>query len=1027
MNAPAVPPAKIPMAAPSAPLDLAALRARLASAGGPQFWRGLEEVSATPEFNQWLHREFPQGAAEWTDAPSRRQFLKIMAASFALAGVTACTRQPIEKILPYVKQPEELIPGIPLKYATAMTLGGYATGLLVESHEGRPTKIEGNPDHPMSLGAASVFHQASILELYDPDRSRAVRRGGEISSWEEFLADLVPALAEQSAKKGAGLRVLTETVTSPTMAAQLEALLKEYPQAKWHQYEPWNRDSLRHTQADQMQVEAEYDFTEARVVVALDNDFLFTHPASLRHARQFAQARRTLSDTPAAPESAMRRLYVAEPTPTITGTMADHRLPCAAGEIARLARELAALVAGESTRPTATGAAGDWLAAAARDLTANRGAGLVVAGEGQSGVVHDLAAALNDLLGNVGQTVTYRPCAEARPARQGDSLRELATDLHAGKVDLLVLLGGNPIYNAPADLDFSGAIGRVKRCVQLALDYNETSRYCHWHVPQAHYLESWSDARAFDGTASVVQPLIEPLYHGWSAHELLDALVLEQTTRGAYDIVRAHWQAGYRANDFDKAWRKTIHDGLQARRTLAVSDEVKSVFQTMLNEATVYTPTGTYPSPDLGERPADGSLEIVFKPDPAVWDGRFANNGWLQELPKPITKLTWDNAALVSPKLAERLHLANEDVIELAFKGRSVHAPVWIVPGQAENSVTLTLGYGRTAAGNVGTGQGVNAYALRTSDAMGFGTGLEVRKIEGVKWQLASAQTHQSLAGRDVYRTGTLEEFRQRADFAPAKSDEPKADDTLYPPDHTYPGYAWGMTIDLNTCIGCNACVVACQSENNIPIVGKGEVINGREMHWIRVDGYFGGKDIDNPEFYHQPVPCMHCENAPCEVVCPVEATVHSPEGLNEQVYNRCIGTRYCSNNCPYKVRRFNFLQWADNTHLTFKMQRNPDVTVRSRGVMEKCTFCVQRINEVRFNTQKEDRRIRDGEILTACQQTCPTEAIVFGDLNDPNSRVSRLKKQSRNYGMLAELGTRPRTTYLAHLSNPNPEAKAKA
>ena len=1015
-----------PVAVP-ARLDLAALRTRLAAAQGPQFWRGLEEVSATPEFNQWMHREFPQGAAEWTDAPSRRQFLKIMAASFALAGVTACTRQPTEKILPYVKQPEELIPGIPLKYATAMTLGGYATGVIVESHEGRPTKIEGNPDHPMSLGAASVFHQASILELYDPDRSRSVRRGGEISSWEEFLADLTPALAEQSAKKGAGLRVLTETVTSPTMAAQLEALLKEYPQAKWHQYEPWNRDSLRHAQTDQMQVEAEYDFARARVVVALDSDFLFTHPASLRLSRQFAQARREMSDHPAEPGSAMHRLYVAEPTPTITGTMADHRLPCAAGEVARLARELAtALVEGETSDSTAGGATGAWLWLAARDLAANRGASLVVAGEGQPGVVHDLAAAINDVLGNVGRTVTYRPCAEARPVRQTDSIRELAADLHAGQVDLLVMLGGNPVYNAPADLDFAGALGRVKRCVQLALAYNETSRYCQWHIAEAHYLESWSDARAFDGTASVVQPLIEPLYEGRTAHELLDALVLEQTARGAYDIVRAHWQEGYAANDFDKAWRRTVHNGLQARRTLAAPDEVKSVFRTLLSEAAVYTPTGTYPSPASDAAPAAGSLELVFKPDPGVWDGRFANNGWLQELPKPITKLTWDNAALVSPKLAERLHLANEDVIELAFKGRAVHAPVWIVPGQAENSVTLTLGYGRTFAGNVGTGQGVNAYLLRTSDAMGFGGGLEVRKIGGVKWQLATAQMHQSLAGRDVYRTDTLEEFRQKPGFAPEKSEEPKTDDTLYPPDHTYPGYAWGMSIDLNTCIGCNACVVACQSENNIPIVGKGEVINGREMHWIRVDGYFAGNDLDNPEFYHQPVPCMHCENAPCEVVCPVEATVHSPEGLNEQVYNRCIGTRYCSNNCPYKVRRFNFLQWADNTHLTFKMQRNPDVTVRSRGVMEKCTYCVQRINEVRFNTQKENRRARDGEILTACQQTCPTEAIVFGDINDPNSRVSRLKKQGRNYGMLAELGTRPRTTYLAHISNPNPEAAAK-
>ncbi len=566
---------------------------------------------------------------------------------------------------------------------------------------------------------------------------------------------------------------------------------------------------------------------------------------------------------------------------------------------------------------------------------------------------------------------------------------------------------------------------RAKRCVQLALAYNETSQLCHWHIPQAHFLESWSDARAFDGTASVVQPLIEPLYQGRTPHELLDALALEQTTRGSYDIVRAHWQASYGADDFEKAWRKTIHDGLQAKRQLPVPLPMRTLLQARLADTTAYTPVGTYPSRAFDGPAAPGTLELVFRPDPAVWDGRFANNGWLQELPKPITKLTWDNAALVSPKLAERLHLANEDVIELAFRGRSVHAPVWIVPGQAENSVTLTLGYGRTAAGGVGTGQGVNAYALRTSDTMSFGSGLEVRKIEKVKWQLATTQSHQSLAGRDVYRIGTLAEFRQKPEFAPEKSEEPKTDDTLYPPDHTYPGYAWGMSIDLNTCIGCNACVVACQSENNIPIVGKGEVINGREMHWIRVDGYFGGSDLDHPEFYHQPVPCMHCENAPCEVVCPVEATVHSPEGLNEQVYNRCIGTRYCSNNCPYKVRRFNFLQWADNTHLTIKMQRNPDVSVRSRGVMEKCTFCVQRINEVKINAEKEDRRVRDYEIQTACQQTCPTEAIVFGDINDPGSRVSRLKKRTRNYGMLAELGTRPRTTYLARITNPNPEAKA--
>ena len=934
-----------------------------------------------------------------------------MAASFALAGVTACTRQPTEHILPYVKQPEELIPGIPLQYATAMTLGGYATGLLVESHEGRPTKIEGNPDHPMSLGAANVFQQASILELYDPDRSRAVRRGGEVSSWEEFLADLVPALAEQASKRGAGLRILTETVTSPTMAAQLEALLKEYPQANWHQYEPWGLDSLSPGGAPV----PHYQFDKAKVIVALDSDFLFTHPASIAYARQFTRGRDMMAGE-------MSRLYVAEPTPSITGSMADHRLALAASDIAELAQDLSSAAhpmedtislsygkytaRGKKDGKDNEGAAHDaWINLAVRDLRAHRGTSLVVAGEGQPPQVHQLVFRINQAFGNIGQTVIYRQPV----ALQAASLKELADAMHAGQVDLLVQIGGNPVYNAPADLDFAGALGKVKRNVQLALFYNETSEYCQWHVPETHYLESWGDARAFDGTVSILQPLIEPLYQGRSAHEMLDALVLEQTTRGGYDIVRAQWQGTQSNESFDKRWRRTIHDGL------AVDSA----------SAAVNIPSPSLPKSDLAERSPADALEIVFKPDYAVWDGRFANNGWLQELPKPITKLTWDNAALVSPKLAERLKLANEDVIELAFKGRSVHAPVWIVPGQAENSVTLTLGYGRTAAGHVGTGQGVNAYALRTSDAMGFGVGLEVRKIDGANWQLATTQSHQTLAGRDVYRTGTLEEFRKRPDYAPEEADAPKKDDTLYPPDHTYPGYAWGMTIDLNTCIGCNACVVACQSENNIPIVGKGEVINGREMHWIRVDGYFAGNDLDHPDFYHQPVPCMHCENAPCEVVCPVEATVHSPEGLNEQVYNRCIGTRYCSNNCPYKVRRFNFLQWADNTHLTFKMQRNPDVTVRSRGIMEKCTFCVQRINEAKITSEKEDRRVRDYEIKTACQQTCPTEAIVFGDVNNPNSRVSRLKKQPRNYGMLAELGTRPRTTYLARITNPNPEAKA--
>ena len=980
-------------------LDLAALREKLAAEGGQKYWRSLEAAAETPEFQSWLHREFPAGASEWTDPTSRRQFLKIMGASIGLAGLAACTRQPQEQILPYVKQPEELIPGIPLQYATAMTLGGYATGLLVESHEGRPTKIEGNPDHPMSLGAANVFHQASVLELYDPDRTRTVLRAGETSSWQEFLADLVPALAEQAAKGGAGLRLLTETITSPTLAAQIGELLKKYPQAKWHQYEPWNQDNLNGdnlgvlgdgTPVTAPQTETHYAFEKARVIVALDSDFLFSHPASLAYARQFAKGR-TAGET-------MSRLYVAEPTPTITGSMADQRLVCSAAEVSKLAQALAGM------QVTLSEAQQAWVTTVRKDLLANKGASLLLAGEGQPNKVHELVSSSNGVMENIGKTVVSRRSVAARPVHQTASLKELADAMQAGQVDLLVQIGGNPAYNAPADFDFTGAMGKVKRHVQMGLFYNETARLCQWHLPQTHYLESWADALAFDGTPSIVQPLIMPLYDSRTPYELLDALVYEQTTRSAYDIVRHQWQEGQPIESSEKTWRKMIHDGMAP--SIAANEE---------------TPTN-WGSVDRSVGSSGGTLEIVFKPDPTVWDGRFSNNGWLQELPKPISKLTWDNAALVSPKLALHYGLQNNDVAELTFKGRSVHAPVWIMPGQAESSVTLHLGYGRTSAGRVGNGQGVNAYALRTSDAMGFGSGLTLKKVEGKTWRLAATQEHFTLAGRDVYRTGKLEEFRRDPKFAPDEGENPSKDETLYPPDHTYPGYAWGMAIDLNTCIGCNACVIACQSENNIPIVGKGEIIHGREMHWIRVDGYYKG-DMDNPEMYHQPVPCMHCENAPCEVVCPVAATVHSPEGLNEQVYNRCIGTRYCSNNCPYKVRRFNFFQWPDNTTLTFKMQRNPDVSVRSRGIMEKCTFCVQRINEAKITAEKEDRKVRDGEIKTACQQTCPTQSIVFGDINDPNSRVSRLKKSPRNYGMLAELNTRPRTTYLARIINPNPEA----
>lgn len=696
--------------------------------------------------------------------------------------------------------------------------------------------------------------------------------------------------------------------------------------------------------------------TAVRVILALDADFLSTHPAALRHARQFFGG------------ETRPRLYVAEPTPTVTGSIAHSRLPAGAGEIGRFARGTAGI--------------SPWLDRALADLQAHPGAGLVIAGDDQPPAVHAAVHALNARLGNLGRAVTFRPPAE----RAAEPLADLAAAMQAGTVELLVILGANPVYHAPADVPFAAALPKVARVVQLAPGDDETSPHCHWHIPQAHFLETWQDARAIDGTVTLGQPLIEPLYGGKSAIEVLAALLGEAA--GGYECVRAYWQTQRPGEGFERFWRKSVHDGVAAGTALA---EVTPALR---------------PLPDGGSE-RGGGLELVLRADPCVGDGRFAKNGWLQELPKPITKLTWDNAALLSPALAAQLGVGNEDVVELTFNGRSLHAPVWITPGQAADTVTLHLGYGRTAAGRVGNGQGVNAYALREAGWPGAGSGLQVRKVAGAHWRLATTQRHHGLEGRDLYRT-TLD---------PA-GPPPGRSDTLYPDDHPARGSAWGMSIDLDACTGCNACIIACQAENNIPIVGKGEVIRGREMHWLRVDAYFQG-DPAHPEIGNQPVPCMHCENAPCEVVCPVEATLHSPEGLNEQIYNRCIGTRYCSNNCPYKVRRFNFLQWADHETLSYQLGRNPDVTVRSRGVMEKCTYCVQRINGARITAGREDRAVRDGEIVTACQQVCPTQAIVFGDINDPASRVSRLKRQPRSYGMLAELNTRPRTTYLARVKHP--------
>lgn len=988
------------------PLDLAAIRTRLAESRGSHYWRSLEELSETKEFQEVLEQEFPRHASVWPDSLSRRGFLQMMGASLALAGLSACTKQPEELIVPYTKPPESLLPGRPQFYATAVLLGGIATGVLVESHTGRPTKIEGNPEHPGSLGSTDAFTQAAVLGLYDPDRAQVVSNARRISSWETFLESLKSALEAQKTKGGAGLRVLTETVTSPTLAFQLDTLLKEFPEARWHQYEPINRDSGRAGAriAFGEEVEPIYHFEKADVILSFDADFLFSLPGSVRYARDFS-AKRKVRDA----NGEMNRLYMAESAPSISGSVADHRLSLRASEVEAFARAVAKEVGVADVRPAQWEGGtkhAKWITALVKDLQKHQGASVVVAGDFQPPVVHALAHALNHALGNVGKTVEYIAPVQAKPVDQLDSLRELAKDMEAGKVELLVILGGNPAYYAPADLNFSGALEKVALRIQCSSHEDETAALCHWHIPEAHSLEAWSDARAYDGTASIVQPLITPFYGAKSFHEVVAAL-LGQTTSG-YDIVRKYWESQHSGTDFDHFWRKSLHDGVVAGTKLAP----KEVSLTKIDWSSSDTSA-------QGKGASSGALEIIFRPDPSVWDGRFANNGWLQELPKQLSKLTWDNAAFVSPATAEKLRLVNEEVLELTYKERTVRASVWILPAQPDSAVTVYLGYGRTHAGRVGSGMGFNAYALRTSDALWFGEDLTLKKT-GEHYALACTQGHQSMEGRQLVRSGSLEHFKQHPHFVHEMGEDPAPDMTLYP-EVKYEGNAWGMTIDTSACIGCGACVTACQSENNIPIVGKEQVIIGREMHWIRVDRYYGG-DLDNPEIYHQPVPCMQCENAPCEPVCPVGATVHNNEGLNDMVYNRCVGTRYCSNNCPYKVRRFNFLLFQDWDTPTLKMQRNPNVSIRSRGVMEKCTYCVQRINVARITAEKEDRQIREGEIVTACQAACPAEAIVFGNVNDPNSQVAKLKATPLSYGLLTDLNTRPRTTYLARLKNPNPE-----
>ncbi len=994
-------------------LNFSEFRARIGDLRGKEFWRSLEDLSRSDVFDDFVQSEFPQQALPLTKGVDRRNFMKLMGASMAMAGLTAC-RQPGESIIPYVRQPENLIPGKPIYFASSMSLGGYATGVLVESHMNRPTKIEGNPDHPSSNGASDAFMQASVLGLYDPDRSQVVRRFGETSTWSEFVGAVQPILAAAKGN-GSGLRILTQTVTSPTLGDQLQRIVSTYPGAKWHQWEPVNRDNVREGArlAFGSYLNTVYHFDKASVIVSLGADFLSVGPGHLRYARDFASRRKVRNGT-----KSMNRLYVIESGMSNTGSVADHRLAVRPSQIEAYGRAIAAAVgAGAAGGSTANA---PFIAALVRDLQANRGASIVVAGEEQPPVVHAIAHAINQALGN-SATVSITEPAEAQPVNQLESLRELVTDMNAGKVRSLIIIGGNPVFDAPVDFNFTKALDKVGFRAHLSSYYDETSMHVHWHIPETHYLESWGDARAHDGTVSIVQPLIDPLYNGRSPHEL--AAVLAGGDSTSYKAVRDYWST---RGGSDEVWRRWLHDGVVANSALPARA----------------AGAGAIPAPTVSTA---GGFELEIRHDPTIYDGRFANNGWLQELPKPQTKITWDNVVLVGPKTAEKIGFHTEErdrllnqrstrIAEVSYRGTTLHLPIWVVPGHAEDTATIFLGYGRQRAGKIGDDIGVNTYSIRFSNALDGAAGVQLKMTAKPVFPIACTQEHQSIDIKDVgdrgiIRAGTFAEWSKNPGFANEPYEhEGEGEghaDSIYKPYDYSDKHAWAMVIDTSVCTGCNGCVIACQSENNIAVVGKDEVVRERELHWLRIDRYYRGS-VDAPEVFHQPVPCMQCENAPCEPVCPVEATSHSDEGLNDMTYNRCVGTRYCSNNCPYKVRRFNFFQYSDYETPALKPMRNPDVTVRTRGVMEKCTYCVQRINHARIEAEKDDRRVRDGEITTACQQACPTQAIVFGDMNDPKSQVAQLKREPANYAMLEELNTRPRTTYLATVRNPNPEIKAE-
>ncbi len=1026
-----------------AKMTLAQVQAKLDGKTGRRFWKNLDELSDDPEFHELMSEEFPRQSTEWVDPISRRGFMKVMGASLALAGLAGCTKQPDETIYPYIKQPEDLVLGKPMFFATAFPFPTGAIPVLVKSDAFRPIKVDGNPDHPVSKGKSDAFTQGTLLDLYDPDRSQHTLYRGQNDDFGHFQQEF--AAAAKKSQGGQGIYFLSETITSPTLAAQVKQLQQKYPQVKLVQWEPVNQDSSRAASkaAFGSYMDAQYKLEEADIVVSLDADFLggIAHPGFLPISAAYAERHRyEEGKTP-------NRLYVVESMPTVTGFKAEHRLGLRPSELA----PFAAALAGSGT--VADPAQQKFLAALLGDLKKSSGRCVVIPGEQAPASVHAAAYALNASLGAIGKTVVYTETVNPMPSEQVADLKALVADMQAGKVEWLVMLGVNPVYSAPADLNFVEAFNKVPNSVHLGSHVDETGVLSQWHINKVHYLESWSDARAYDGTISIVQPMIEPLYSGKSSHDIVQSL-LDNPQASAYDAVQSNAKT-YIKGEFAAGWRKALHDGWV--------------------EGTAFAPKSVSPKGGVPAVPAasdKGSIEIAFRPDPSLYDGRFSNVGWLQELPKQVTNLSWDNAALMSLVTLEKLGLEENHPVEISLNGRTVIAPVLTAPGHPDNVVTVHLGFGRGAeAGRVGAGVGFNSYLLRTADQPLFLAGAKltrkpgtydlcVTKVHSIEHRgsfaqhdlekpLSDKQGTYSLGGheaqeRGIIRYTTLDGVKKNPDFAHEgdentlvnkvgyipEGEAPKHGESMFPDAWNYQKKdpsslkiqnAWGMAIDLNSCIGCNACIVSCYAENNIPVVGREQVKVGRIMQWLRIDTYFEG-DLSAPRAHFQPMACQHCENAGCEQVCPVGATVHTPEGINTMVYNRCVGTRYCSNNCPYKVRRFNFLLYSDYDTESLKFMRNPDVSVRSRGVMEKCSYCIQRIEAAKITADKENREVRDGDVITACQQACPTSAISFGNVNDPASKVAKQKAEERNYQVLSDLNFRPRTTYTAGVINPNLE-----